>query len=261
MSKKIVEAKTVQTGAIKQCNEALKEILTDANIEWNEKGLKIITLDPSNTILVHLKLEKENLGTKATRANIIQTLYDRGYIREKSIVVTQLGIGVVLALSKYSPKVLSPELTRDFEDKLILIQEKKKKKEEIITDAKKILLEILNHIKEKEKQIGEELLTGLKTAKEKESELGKCPKCGCTLRQMISKNKKKFVGCSGYPDCTNSYPLPQAGKIEHTDKVCEKCNTPIIKVISKGKRPWEMCIDPKCETKANWGKPKPTKTT
>jgi proliferating cell nuclear antigen len=60
MSKKIVEAKTVQTNAIKQCNEALKEILTDANIEWNENGLKIITLDPSNTILVHLKLEKEN---------------------------------------------------------------------------------------------------------------------------------------------------------------------------------------------------------
>ena len=60
MSNKIVEAKTVQTGAIKQCNEALKEILTDANIEWSDKGLKIITLDPSNTILVHLKLEKEN---------------------------------------------------------------------------------------------------------------------------------------------------------------------------------------------------------
>ena len=60
MSNKIVEAKTVQTSAIKQMNEALKEILTDANIEWNEKGLKIITLDPSNTILVHLKLEKEN---------------------------------------------------------------------------------------------------------------------------------------------------------------------------------------------------------
>lgn len=60
MSNKIVEAKTVQTNAIKQCNEALKEILTDANIEWNEKGLKIITLDPSNTILVHLKLDKEN---------------------------------------------------------------------------------------------------------------------------------------------------------------------------------------------------------
>ena len=60
MSNKIVEAKTVQTNAIKQCNEALKEILTDANIEWNENGLKIITLDPSNTILVHLKLEKEN---------------------------------------------------------------------------------------------------------------------------------------------------------------------------------------------------------
>ena len=60
MSTKLVEAKTVQTSAIKQCMEALKEILTDANIEWSDKGLKIITLDPSNTILVHLKLEKEN---------------------------------------------------------------------------------------------------------------------------------------------------------------------------------------------------------
>ncbi|HDK41904.1 MAG TPA: DNA topoisomerase I, partial [Candidatus Pacearchaeota archaeon] len=31
------------------------------------------------------ELEKRNLGTKATRASILETLYDRGYIREKSI--------------------------------------------------------------------------------------------------------------------------------------------------------------------------------
>ena len=34
------------------------------------------------------ELEKRNLGTKATRANILETLYDRNYIKEKSIEAT-----------------------------------------------------------------------------------------------------------------------------------------------------------------------------
>jgi proliferating cell nuclear antigen len=60
MSEKIMELKTVQTGAFKTLSEALKEILTDANVEFTEGAMKIITMDPTQTILVHLKLEKEN---------------------------------------------------------------------------------------------------------------------------------------------------------------------------------------------------------
>ena len=60
MSEKIMELKTVQTGAFKTMTEALKEILTDANIEFTENAMKIITMDPTQTILVHLKLEKDN---------------------------------------------------------------------------------------------------------------------------------------------------------------------------------------------------------
>jgi len=55
-----MELKTVQTGAFKTMTEALKEILTDANIEFTDNSMKIITMDPTQTILVHLKLEKEN---------------------------------------------------------------------------------------------------------------------------------------------------------------------------------------------------------
>ena len=58
--KKILELKTVQTGAFKTMTEALKEILTDANIEFTDSAMKIITMDPTQTILVHLKLEKDN---------------------------------------------------------------------------------------------------------------------------------------------------------------------------------------------------------
>ena len=55
-----MELKTVQTGSFKTLIEALKEILTDANIEFTDSCMKIITMDPTQTILVHLKLEKDN---------------------------------------------------------------------------------------------------------------------------------------------------------------------------------------------------------
>ena len=55
-----MELKTVQTGAFKTLIEALKEILTDANIEFTDSSMKVITMDPTQKILVHLKLEKDN---------------------------------------------------------------------------------------------------------------------------------------------------------------------------------------------------------
>lgn len=55
----IMELKTVQTNTIKTLIEALKEILTDANIELDENGLKIVAMDPSQTVLVHLKLNAD----------------------------------------------------------------------------------------------------------------------------------------------------------------------------------------------------------
>lgn len=55
----IIEIKTVQTNAFKILCEALKEILTDVNIEFNENYMKIIAMDPSQTILVRLKLDSD----------------------------------------------------------------------------------------------------------------------------------------------------------------------------------------------------------
>lgn len=55
-----LEVKTVQTNAFKTLCEALKEILTDTNIIFSPDGIKIIAMDPSHTVLVHLKLEKSS---------------------------------------------------------------------------------------------------------------------------------------------------------------------------------------------------------
>ena len=56
-SKNIFELKTVQSSAFRILIEALKEILTDTNIEFDSDGMKILTMDPSHTVLIHLKLE------------------------------------------------------------------------------------------------------------------------------------------------------------------------------------------------------------
>jgi len=55
----ILELKTVQSSIFRILIEALKEILPDTNIEFNAKGLKIITMDISHTVLVHSRLDAQ----------------------------------------------------------------------------------------------------------------------------------------------------------------------------------------------------------
>lgn len=55
----ILEIKTVQASTFKQVIDALKEILMDVNLEFDETGMKIVALDNTHIVLVHLKLESD----------------------------------------------------------------------------------------------------------------------------------------------------------------------------------------------------------
>jgi DNA topoisomerase-1 len=201
------------------------------------------------------EMEARNLGTRATRSEILQTLYDRGYINGKSIKVTKLGEAVVNVLEKYCPKILSEELTRRFEEEMEKVYGKKKNRETVVEEAKKVLSEILSEFKNYEEKIGKELLNALVETRKEERKIGTCPNCNGELRIIRSRETNLFfIGCSNYPKCKTAYPIPHKARIEPTGKICEKCNTPIIRVFRKGKRPFLMCLDPKCETKMNWNR-------
>ena len=58
--KYIFKIETVQSSAIRILVEALKEILTDGNIIVTQQGIKLIAMDSSHSVLIHLKLEAEN---------------------------------------------------------------------------------------------------------------------------------------------------------------------------------------------------------
>ena len=57
---KIIDIRTVQSSAIRILVEALKEILTDTNLQIDETGIKLIAMDSSHTVLIHMKLYAEN---------------------------------------------------------------------------------------------------------------------------------------------------------------------------------------------------------
>ena len=197
-------------------------------------------------------LEEENLGTKATRAEIIQTLFDRDYVSGKAIEVTPLGLSVFQAMQKHVPEIISPDLTRQFEGEMEEIQEEKKTKKQVLEKGEAVLGKVLRNFKKDEKEIGQELLGAVNETRKQASELGACPKCG--KGQIVLKRSKFgiFAACNQYPDCKNAFSIPKNALIKPTGKQCEFCKTPVILVIRKARKPFEMCLTVNCESKKNW---------
>jgi len=204
------------------------------------------------------ELEKRNLGTRATRSAILQTLYDRNYIADRNICVTDLGLKISSVIKDYVPDFADEKLTRKFEEELEGVMSGKEKKEKVLDNAKKAVTKICDEFRQHEDEIGKELGEAIMQMQDEKSVLGNCPNCGKDLKVMFSpKTRKYFVGCTGYKDgCKTGYPLPHGASFQPLNKICDKCKTPIIKVLRKGKRQFNMCLDPKCETKADWGKTK-----
>lgn len=198
------------------------------------------------------EMEKLGLGTKATRHSIIQNLYERGYVHGDPIEPTELGIAVSEALQQHAYLITTNEMTSELEKDMDSIAEGSTKQENVVDKSRLMLGNIMQQLKAKKEQVAEGIRAGIKL----DQILGTCTNCGKSLRIMrAKKSKKRFVGCTGYPECTNSYPLPQFGSIVSTGETCGECNSPKIKVISKGSRPWILCINPQCPTKE-----KPAKT-
>lgn len=197
------------------------------------------------------ELESRKIGTKATRSEIVETLYKRGYISGRVITVSDFGLKVHEVLQKYAPEILDEELTRKIEEDMEKIQSGQLDKEYVVAEGREILIQILDKWKNNEERIGRELLEALKITEEKELTVGKCIKCGGDLRIIRLKNRKQFVGCSNYPKCDSTYPLPSAAYVSPTGKVCEHCRTPIVNVRMHKKR-FTMCLDPNCPTKEKW---------
>jgi len=203
------------------------------------------------------ELEKRNLGTKATRANILETLYDREYIKNKSIEATPLGMSLVETMENHSPIIIDENLTRKFEKEMENIRTSKKdldkKEQHVIDEAKEAITKIIENFKEKEREIGIELLVAnaqLREQQMEENKLNTCPKCkkGNLKITYSRKTKRHFVACDKFPTCKTTFSLPPNGAIKKTEKNCDECGFPKLILLKRGRRPWTFCFNPECPT-------------
>jgi proliferating cell nuclear antigen len=70
MPEYIVEAKTVQTAAIRTLKEALKCILVEMSLIFDKNGIRMVAMDNTRTVLVHLRLYAEKFEKFSYNHNV-----------------------------------------------------------------------------------------------------------------------------------------------------------------------------------------------
>ena len=181
-------------------------------------------------------MDELGLGTKSTRHDIISKLYARAYVQGNPMRPTNTAYAVVDTLEKYAPTITKPEMTQTLEKDMTEISEKKVKEDQVIEKSRVMLTSVFDELTSNQDCIGVSLKDGLRTDKI----VGTCEKCSSDLIIRRGHRGSRFIGCSGYPECRFTLPLPRFGTVVVTDKSCEKHGMSHIRIINKGKRPWDL---------------------
>jgi DNA topoisomerase-1 len=191
------------------------------------------------------EMENLNLGTKATRGDIIQRLYDRDFVRGKTPEPTETGFAMIDTLEHYAPIISKPDMTATLEQEMDKIAEGELPMVAVVEDSRKLLEKVVKTLDENREAIG----GGIRRALDAKNTLGLCHKDGKALIIRRSKAGKRFVGCSGWPNCDVTYPLPQYGKIVPDKTTCPVCSAPVIQVVNQGSKrgPWVTCLTMGCK--------------
>jgi len=168
----------------------------------------------------------------STRHNTIDKLYSRGYIESNPPRPTGLARAVVEAMDEYADLVTDPEMTKQLEEDMRRIAEGEATREEVMEESREMLDRIFEILEEKEDEIADALHEGLM----EDRTLGPCPDCEAdepgSLVIRTSRNGGEFVGCDAYPDCEQTYPLPDDGKIVLVDERCDEHGLSHVKVLA-----------------------------
>jgi DNA topoisomerase I len=194
------------------------------------------------------KMEDLGLGTKSTRHTIIQTLISRGYAKSNPLIPSEKGIAVIKMLKKHAERISTPDMTAELENDMDGIAGGNETKEEVIEKSKKMLKEVMVNLKLGKEEISQEI----KKAVNEDNVVGKCMGPGCEGNLIIRtsrKTRKRFIGCNAYPACTKTFSLPQSGLALTTKDACKHCGYPVVRIITKGRKPWDLCINGECSGK------------
>jgi len=201
------ELPAVKKGEELLCNHLkLLDKLTKPPRHYTEgtliKAMETVGTQVTDKVMKKILRETAGLGTQATRANIIQTLFHRKFIQQekKLLKATQLGFNLIDAV----PSTLKdPLLTAQWEQQLDDIANNKGQ------DLNGFLQQQINLLKAIVVQVKSPATTNKALSTSTQSTQyragDKCPECANTLEIRSAVRGKKigqdYIGCSHFPDC------------------------------------------------------------
>jgi DNA topoisomerase-1 len=181
------------------------------------------------------ELEKQGIGRPSTYAPTIAVLVRRNYVRRerRAFRPTELGMTVCDMLVANFPREMDVGFTSHMEEEL-----------DEIEAGKRGWRSTLHEFWDEFSAALERAQGGMKAparAQERE-DLGACPDCGRPLEIKHSRKGSKFIGCTGFPECTYTASLRKEGpQPEESGHKCPKCGSPMLVRTSKRGRPYLSC--------------------
>lgn len=229
-------------------NEEEKESRLPVGLEENQT-VTINKLDKSltqtkpnaryNPASLVAELDEKGIGRPSTYATIIQTLLTKKYIVEvnKAFVPTELGISLNSVLVENFDSLFNDKFTSDMEQDL-----------DEIAEGNTTYLDLLNKFY---KPFSESLQEAINKQSSSDNAI-KCDVCGGNMVIKVSR-KGRFLGCSNYPECKNTKPLPSSAKEEKHEPViaegivCPNCGSPMYIRESRYGKFYGCSNYPKCK--------------
>ena len=181
-------------------------------------------------------MEERNLGTKATRADIIQKLFDRGYVYGNPPIPTETGIALYEAFKKYVPGMATPEMTAQLEAEMDRIAAGEMTKGEVVGESRELLHKTWSEIDETKKtspkSSGKGWTRTASSAPARSAKKRGAPRrtarrtcCGSSARKnRANASSAARAGPSTIPkSCDQTFPLPQRGDVFRLEERCSIC--------------------------------------
>jgi DNA topoisomerase-1 len=184
-------------------------------------------------------LEEFGIGRPSTYAPTLTTLLQRYYVvrENKKLIPTELGFIVNDLLVGYFDDLINVGFTAEMEEKL----------DEVVTGEQQwvpMLHEFYAPFAQSV-EVAREQMPKVELKPEPTGEL--CPECGEPLL-LRSGRYGKFIGCSGWPKCRYSTPVPLP------DVACPECGGAIVERRTRRRRTFYGCINYRAddETSCQW---------
>ena len=183
------------------------------------------------------ELDELGIGRPSTYATIVTTITDRKYVEleKKVFLPTELGMDVNSVLVKSFPDLFNVTFTAEMENEL-----------DTVAEGTKTYIEVLNDFYQ---PFDKSLNAAEGNAQTSDIE---CDVCGAPMIIKVSR-KGRFLGCSKYPECTNTKPLPSDGKKEKISPTiaegitCDLCGSPMFLRESRYGKFYGCTNYPKCK--------------